>query len=186
MKFKKNQLVYFYQKTGEYKGTILSGVITSIIQDLEKDKVFYNIKVTNTYCDWDAWYIDHNFKLEKDQLYTSKKQIEKEYKDEIIYNTLYQKLSNVETILNNIFSEVKEKEVIKDNWRTLTITGEKTFSKLYVNAEDISIGNVSVKEEIEKLKKEIASIKKKLKPKTKKPVIKEKEDTQKSILDGGK
>ena len=178
MKFKKNQLVYFYQTTGEYRGTILSGVITSIVQDLEKDKVFYNIKVTNTYYDWDAWYLNNFYKLEKDQLYTSKKQIEKEYKNEIIYNTLYQKLSNIETILNNIFSEVKEKEVIKDSWQTLTITGEKVFSKLCVNAEDVSIGSMSIKEEIEKLKKEINSIKKKIKPKTKKPVTKEKEGTK--------
>ena len=170
---KKNQLVYFYEKTGEYQGTILAGTITSIVKDLQKGTTLYHVKVAKAFQDWDIWYVNREVVLTKDQIYTSKKQIEKEYKEEIVYNGLTRQLQHIETLLSDIRHEAREKPVIVDKWQTLTITGEKAFSKLCVSAEDITIGDRNLLEEIDKLKKEVNSIKKKIKPKTKKPVVKE-------------
>ena len=168
-----NKTIYFYEKTGEYQGTILVGTITSITKDLQKETTLYKVKVVDTLYDWDAWYLSREFIIRKDQIYTSKKQIEKEYKEEIVYNSLARRLQHIENLLADIRHEVKEKPVHIDNWQSLSITGEKAFSNLCVSAEDITIGSRNLLEEIDGLKKEVDSLKKKIKSKTKKPVVKE-------------
>jgi hypothetical protein len=170
-KFKTGQKVYFYQSTGEYEGTIVEGIILSITKDLSTKKVTYKINTEKGFS-YLSYFANKEFYLTSDQIYSSKKKIEKEYKDEIVYGNLNRKLNELDIILTSIYNEVKEKEIIKDNWKTLAITGEKAFSKLHIKAEDITIGDRNLIEEIDKLKKEISSIKKKIKTtKSKKPVV---------------
>ena len=182
MKIKKGQTVYFYKSTGQYEGTILSGTVVAITKDLVSGKVTYTIKTAAVDGEW-AWFSNRDYTLEADQIYTSSKQIEKEYKEEIVYGKLSKKLDNLDTLLNKVFNEVKE-PIVKENWQSLTISGLKEFSsKLQVNAEDVVIGEMSLKAEINKLKKDIASIKKQIKPKTKKPVVEKKSVAEKKSED---
>ena len=163
---KKNQVVYFYQSTGEYQGTIIAGVVKSIIKDLTTNKVTYTVKTTKGF-------ICEDFELSKDSIYTSRKQIEKEYKEEIIYGNLSRRLVRIESLLNDAIITVKE-PIVKEDWQSLFLGDEKDkYTTLYVDAKDVKIGEMSIKEELDNLKREINSIKKKIKPKTKKPVVRE-------------
>lgn len=179
MKIKKGKTVYFYRSIGEYQGTIVEGIVSSITKDLSTGEVTYTV-ITGNDSHYLGYFINKTFDLKSNQIYLSKKKIEKEYKDEIVYGNLNRKLNELDIILTNIYNEVKEKEIIKDNWKTLTITGEQTLnSKLYIKAQDITVGDRNLIEEIDKLKKEISSIKKKIKTtKSKKPVIEKKEDNK--------
>ena len=169
MKFKVGQKVYYYQVTGEYIGGIVEGIITKAIKDLATNKITYTVDTAK-----DCWWVwSREKELTADYLYSSRKAIEKEYKEEIIYNNLYQEMRSLEKILDQVYAELT-KDAHKDfNGLTLSINGENKFSTLYVNANDINIEGIgSVKEKVDELNREIAELKKKIKPKTKKQVIK--------------
>ena len=168
MKFKVGQKVYYYLSHGDYTGSIVEGIITKVIKDLSTGKVIYTVK---TDCNW-VW--DTTRDLSADNLYSSRKAIEKEYKEEIVYNNLYKQMLNLEKVLNQVYTELTKDEHKDFGGLTLNIDGEKKFSTIYVKAEDVNIEGIgSIKDEIAGLKKEINKIKKAIKPKTKKPVIKE-------------
>lgn len=172
MKFKKNQTVYFYQRTGQYQGAIVAGFISEATKDLLTGKVTYTVKVDtgDTY----SWFFRNTYTLSEDNLYSSKKKIEKEWKDEIVYGNLSSKLDKLERLLNEVLNEVKPK---LDQNKTLDfVLGSKEFSTntIKIEAENLEVKGIgNLQEEISKIKKEIKDIKKKIKPQTKKPVIKE-------------
>ena len=168
MKFKVGQQVYFYQTTGDYQGDIVEGTITKAIKDLETNKVIYTIKTAN---DW-LWYKTRE--LTSEYLYYSRKAIEKEYKEEIVYNNLAKKADNLQATLDKIYKELAKDEHKDFIGQTLTLSGLKNFNTACIGTADINIDGIgSVKEELTKLKKDINKIKKEIKPKTKKVVVKE-------------
>jgi len=176
MGFKKNQLVYFYEQTGEYEGAIRSGTIIAATKDLLTGKISYKVKVCPKMGDLWSFFGEHEINLSADQLYTSKKQIEKEYKEEIIYGDFSRKLAKLEELLEKAIAEAKPKFENGSWGTTLTLNGGEITSKLVVNANDVEIEGIgSLQEEFKKLKKDVADLKKKIKPKTKKPVVENKE-----------
>ena len=83
------------------------------------------------------------------------------------------RLVRIESLLNDAIITVKE-PIVKEDWQSLFLGDEKDkYTTLYVDAKDVKIGEMSIKEELDNLKREINSIKKKIKPKTKKPVVRE-------------
>lgn len=172
MKFKVGQKAYYYLSTGEYQGKIVEVVISQAIKDLATGKITYRVEAANNAC-W-QWYFDSNRDITADYLYKNKKAIEKEYKEEIVYNDLNKKIDELQKILSSVYGELIKDEHKDFSGMTLTINGENAFRNVYVQAEDLNISGIgSLKEELEKLKKEVNKIKKQIKPKTKKPVIKE-------------
>ena len=172
---KQGQTVYFYQSTGTYEGTIVTGRVIAITKDLTTGTITYKVKTDKEASCW-AWFCENEFILTADRLYTSLERAEKDWKLDIICGKLSSKLDRLEATLQQIFNEIKE-PVVKENWGTLTFSGETISSTLKVNAEDITVGDRNLLEEIDKLKKEVASLKKKINPKkSKKPVEKKEED----------
>ena len=170
MKFKVGQTVYYYLSYGDYTGNIVVGVITKAIKDLSTKKTIYTVK---TDCNW-VW--NSTRELTADHLYASREKIEKEYKEEIVYNNLHKRINELEKLLRDVYNELTKDEHKGWEGMTLNINGETQFKTLKVQAEDVDIEGIgSLKKEFEKLKKEITKIKKSIKPKTKKPVEKEKE-----------
>ena len=170
MKYKVGQKVYYYLSYGDYTGSIVEGTIVKAIKDLSTKKTVYTVK---TECNW-VW--DTRKDLTADYLYPSRKAIEKEYKEEIVYNNLHKRIDELEKLLSQVYAELTKDEHKGLEGMTLQINGETQFKTLKVQAEDVDIEGIgSLKKEFEKLKKEIAKIKKAIKPKTKKPVEKEKD-----------
>jgi len=181
-RFKVGQKVYFYQITGEYLGTIIEGTIKKIVKDLGTGEVTYSLNIPSHPLWLWNYNAEHLVELKEENLYSSRKKIEKEYKDEIVYNTLKEKIDRLQSVLFDVKTEL-QKDIHKDfTGMTLNITGEKAFSTICLNSEDVVISGLgSVKEKVEELEKEIKAIKKKIKPKTKKPVVKKEEKTEEEI-----
>lgn len=178
MKFKVGQTVYFYQTTGEYRGDIIEGIISKAIKDLKTGEVIYTVKVA-TDCTYGWLFRDCGKELTGEYLYASRAKIEKEYREEIVYNNLHEKIDELQRTLNKVYNELTKDEHKGWEGMTLGITGEKAFSTINVNADDINIEGIgSLKEELNKLKKEVSKIKKEIKPKTKKPVVVKKEESK--------
>jgi len=178
MKFKVGQKVYFYQSTGEYRGDIVEGTITKAIKDLKTGEVIYTVNVAVD-CTFGWLFGERGRELTGEYLYASKAKIEKEYKEEIVYNNLHNKIDELQRTLNQVYNELTKDEHKGLEGLTLNINGDKAFSTLQVNADDINIEGIgSLKDELNKLKKEVSKIKKEIKPKTKKPVIKESKEKQ--------
>jgi hypothetical protein len=166
MRLKQNQLVYFYRRIGEYEGAIVSGNIIEAKKDLLTGKIVYTVKTPG------YWWISETCELEADQIYTNKKKAEKEWKDEIVYGKLLSRIDDMEQVLNQIYGIIhKEKIETEINLET---TGNQTISTAYIQADTIKLGELDVKQEIDKLKKDVESIKKNFKKKTKKPYEKRK------------
>lgn len=172
MKFKVGQKVYFYQETGPYMGTIFNCKIIKATKDLSTGKITYQLDTK------DIWLWSDVKELTGEYLYTSYKKIQKEYKEEIIYNSFREQMSRLEDILYQVRNELQKEEHKNLEGLTLNIDNNMTWSKIYVDPKNIMIGDISVEEEINKIKKEINKIKNKIKPKTKKPVVKKVEKTE--------
>jgi len=187
-KFKKGQVVYFYEQTGEYEGQIRSGNITAATKDLLTGVIKYKVKVCPVMGNLWSYFCEYERELDFDQLYTSRKQIEKEYKEEIIYGDLSRKLAKLEELLVRTIAEAKPKFENGSWGTTITLNGGEITSKIVVNAKDVEIEGIgSLQEEFKKLKKDVTDLKKKIKPKTKKPVVKEKESkTEEQTVTGTK
>lgn len=173
MKFKKNQIVYFYEQTGEYEGRIRTGFITEAVKDLLSKTIIYTVRVDKG--DVYSYFHDSEYHLTEDSLYSSKKKIEKEWKDEIVYGNLSSELHKMERLLLEVLNEVKPK-LDKNNQLTLTLSSKEFLTNtVRIDAENVEVKGIgNLQEEITKIKKEIKNIKRKIKPQTKKPVVKEK------------
>jgi len=189
-RFKAGQKVYFYQITGEYVGTIIEGTIKKIVKDLSTGEVTYSLDIPSHPLWLWNYNTEHLVELREENLYSSRKKIEKEYKDEIVYNNLKEKIDRLQSILLDVRTELQKDEHKDFTGMTLNITGEKAFSTICLNSDDVVISGIgSIKEKVEELEKEVKSIKKKIKPKTKKPIVKKEEKkeepTPKFTLDEG-
>jgi len=163
---KKGQIVYFYRVTGPFMGEIVTGKITSATKDLLTCSVTYEVETSL------AWPWGGKVTVKAENLYTNPKVIEKEYKEELIYNALKKKLDDLNTLLNKILVECKDKS--DDNKLSLhTISLDNIAYTTQISAHDLLVNDRNILKEIDALKKDVADIKKKIKPKTKKPVIKE-------------
>ena len=140
--FKKGQVVYFYEKTGEYEGQIRSGSITAATKDLLTGIIKYKVKVCPITGDLWSYLREYERELDFDQLYTSRKQIEKEYKEEIIYGDFSRKLAKLEELLVRAIAEAKPKFENGSWGTTLTLNGGEITSKIVVNAKDVEIEGI--------------------------------------------
>ena len=179
-RFKVGQKVYFYQITGDYTGTIVEATVKKATKDLATNKITYSVEVPYCFPLWNyTGFGSHALDLLEENLYSSKKKIEKEYKEEIVYNNLKEKIDGLHSILLEVKTELQKDEHKDFTGMTLSINGEKSFSTICLNSEDVVISGLgSIKEKVEGLEKEIKAIKKKIKPKTKKPVVKKEEKTE--------
>lgn len=167
MRIKKGQTIYYFMPTGEYVGKIYSGVVKNITKDLTTGHIDYEIESgLNIF--------GYTRRLNADQIYTSKKKIESEYKDELRYGAILSKLREVEKLLYETIDKCKDKinEELKINGQCIAISEDNTSFRrdLYI----AGIGNVG--EEISKMRKDIESLKKRFKSKSKKPVIDKKKE----------
>ena len=180
-RFKVGQKVYYYLNCGDYTGEIVTCVIKQATKDLSTGKITYRVSVDNESATfWRLTFLTER-DLTDEYLYASKKQIEKEYKDEIAYNKLYKEMCSLENSLIELKSKLASEQEYKiPDGMTLSIGGTKQyFNKLYVEAKDVVIdGKVSLKEEIDKLKKRVKSLEKNIKQKTKKAVVSKKDDSE--------
>ena len=170
MKIKKGQKVYYYRSIGPYMGVICEGVIDGITKDLTTEEICYQLNLGKNIFGYPS-----SLRLAQDQIYLSKSKAESEYKDELRYGTLINRIESLEKLLDETLEVCKDKEekITLKNSYVLCANNSSFKSDLYIEG----IGNV--KEEISKMKKDISDLKKKFKPKTKKPVVDKKEDESK-------
>ena len=177
MKFKKGQIVYFYRQLGEFEGYIVSGKIISALKDLTTGKITYRVKASPVWGDVWSFMCDREYDLTADSLYADDKKIKKEYREELLYGQYTKRLDEIERLLRDVLGKVSQPYTV-DKFQTLAINGEKSFSTLYINADNIKLGEKDLGKEIEGIKKDISKLKKQIKQKTKKPVIEKKEETE--------
>ena len=172
MKLTKDQIVYFFESTGDYAGKIQKGRITEATKDIYTGSISYLVE----YQDIEYSFIvpsNNYIKLTQNQLYTSLKKIQKDYVDYLIYGTWLAKVQKIEKLLNEVVEHYSEK-IAFEGGLTLasgTITSAWEGSAWKGNIIVDGIGDIA--EEINKLKADVEKIKKKIKKPSKKPVIKE-------------
>ena len=171
-KFKVGQKVYYYLDEGDYTGYIIECVIKKATKDLETGKITYQVTTDKEDILGCRCFYITNRELTDEYLYASKKQIEKEYKDEIAYNKLYREIRSLEDVFLNLRTLLESKEEYKITGTKLFINDtEQSFNKAYISAKDVILdGKVSLMSEVEKLRKRVKSLEKKIEPKTKKRV----------------
>lgn len=169
MKLTKDQIVYFFESTGDWAGKIQKGRIKEATKDIYKGSISYLVEYQDI--DEYSFFIPSNkfIKITQNQLYTSLKKIQKDYVDYLIYGSWLAKVQKIENLLNEVVEHYSEKITVEGcitlaSGNISTSTGK---GSLIVDG----IGDVA--EEINKLKSDVEKIKKKIKKPSKKPVIKE-------------
>lgn len=168
MKLTKDQIVYFFESTGDYAGKIQEGRITEATKDIYTGSISYLVEYQDI--EYSFFMPSNNFiKLTQNQLYTSLKKIQKDYVDYLIYGSWLAKVQKIEKLLNEVVEHYSEKIAFEGG---ITLASENictstNIGKLVVDG----VGDIA--EEINKLKADVEKIKKKIKKPIKKPVIKE-------------
>jgi len=171
-KFKKGQTVYFYRTSGDYLGEIIHGTISGATKDLLTGETSYVVSIpANLFY---LCYLNEET-VKAENLYTSKKQIYKEHRDEIAYLNLYKKIDKLDKAVNKVFAEYAEKIEAAPGFATLSISSIDQTSHIVIDG----IGDLRT--EFDKLKDEVANIKKKIKKSTKKPVVKKTEEKKNEV-----
>jgi len=162
--FKIGQLVYFYEQTGPYMGRIQAAKITAATKNLANGQISYELDVP-------GFFFNCKKTLTGDFLYSKKKVIEDEYKEELVYNSLQTKLNETSELLNKVLSECKP---VDKDVAISSITLGNITSCVKISANDIYVNDRNLVAELDDLKKDVDKIKKTIKPKTKKAVKEEK------------
>lgn len=168
MKLTKDQIVYFFESTGDYAGKIQKGRITKATKDIYTGSISYIVEYQDI--EYSVFMpSNRSIKLTQNQLYTSLKKIQKDYVDYLIYGSWLAKVQKIEKLLNEVVEHYSEK-VTAEGGITLA-SGNICTSTGKGNIIIDGIGDIA--EEINKLKSDVEKIKKKIKKPGKKPVIKE-------------
>lgn len=86
MKLTKNQIVYFFESTGDYVGKIQKGRIKEATKDIYTGSISYLVEYQDI--EYLFFMLSNSFiKLTQNQLYTSLKKIKKDYVDYLIYGS---------------------------------------------------------------------------------------------------
>ena len=177
MKFKVNQRVYYFKSAGPFMGEIVAATVKAATKDLLTGHITYTV-ATDTSPFFGFWQTSTTELLWSKNLYSSRKKIEADYKEFLLYGSLSAKMDVLEKFLDRVMLTCAQKisqellEVSIDGGRTSN-TVTIASNKLLLNTVDNGV--ICVQEELEKIKAELAVLKKKIKTPKKKPVVKKEE-----------